>query len=134
MTNETTVTPYNLNNTQPIFIGALGDLGVPLTGYYFNGSIDDVQIYNRSLSASEISNLYEIGIVGKQPTIGVRSCSTANCSNTNWTGKIKNLLETGQVEIPSVLDSTTGLVALYHFNNESAYGESNTAAHDFSGL
>jgi len=36
---------------------AIGDLRVGY-GYYFNGSIDDVMIFNRSLSAEEIKGLY----------------------------------------------------------------------------
>jgi len=40
-------------NAHPVRIG-----GLVLPGYYFNGSIDDVRIYNRALSASEILELY----------------------------------------------------------------------------
>lgn len=46
--------------------GALNDTGYPLSignnpidgGNYFNGDLDDIQIYNRALSASEIADLY----------------------------------------------------------------------------
>jgi len=38
----------------------IGMFGGSLTRY-FNGSIDEVRIYNRSLSASEVSDLYEMG-------------------------------------------------------------------------
>ncbi|MEA3295898.1 MAG: LamG domain-containing protein, partial [Patescibacteria group bacterium] len=38
-------------------IGASGDA----TGYLFNGSIDDVRIYNRALSAGEVEMLYDRG-------------------------------------------------------------------------
>jgi hypothetical protein len=31
------------------------------SGYYFNGTIDEVRIYNRSLSASEVLDLYNLG-------------------------------------------------------------------------
>jgi hypothetical protein len=43
------------SSSLPLRIGALGNTG---TASYFNGSIDDVIIFNRSLSASEISSLY----------------------------------------------------------------------------
>ena len=42
----------NVSDTDPFFISRNHD------GFYFNGSIDDVLIFNRSLSASEISSLY----------------------------------------------------------------------------
>ena len=41
------------NTTENVKIGASSD------GQFFNGSIDDVRIYNRALSADEIKNLYE---------------------------------------------------------------------------
>jgi len=39
------------------------DIGRSGSSNYFNGSLDDVRIYNRALSASEISNLYNTGKV-----------------------------------------------------------------------
>jgi hypothetical protein len=47
----------NLN--YPAFIGAYSNAGSPLN--YFSGLIDDVRIYNRVLSASEILQLYQDG-------------------------------------------------------------------------
>jgi len=44
----------NTNATNlPFFIGK--DIG----SYYFNGSLDDIAVYNRALSASEIQNIYQ---------------------------------------------------------------------------
>jgi intein/homing endonuclease len=43
----------NFTNMNLMIIGQNG-----LSGYYFNGSIDDVMIFNRSLSADEIKGLY----------------------------------------------------------------------------
>ncbi|MFH0834625.1 MAG: LamG-like jellyroll fold domain-containing protein, partial [Patescibacteria group bacterium] len=40
-------------STNPIYIGRVHD------GHYFKGSLDDVAIYNRSLSAAEIAQLYQ---------------------------------------------------------------------------
>ena len=45
----------DLGVNRQIHIGRFGDLST----WYFNGSIDEVRIYNRALSADEIKNLYE---------------------------------------------------------------------------
>lgn len=42
-------------------IGTNWDVGKSTDGYYVDGSIDDVRIYNRALSASEITRLYQLG-------------------------------------------------------------------------
>ena len=44
------------SSTNPIYIGKMND------GYNFNGSIDEVKIYNRSLSAEQISAIYSAGM------------------------------------------------------------------------
>jgi len=46
------------HSISPTYIGRLDVVG---TGYYANGSIDEVRIYNRSLSASEVADLYNLG-------------------------------------------------------------------------
>jgi hypothetical protein len=48
------------NTTAPLYIGswAVGDL-------YFKGSIDEVRIYNRALTADEIKQLYRMGATPK---------------------------------------------------------------------
>ena|GEM_PF-6301192 len=51
--------------------------------YYFNGLIDEVAIYNRSLSAEEILDHYKRGALRLNLT--VRSCDDANCSGESWT-------------------------------------------------
>jgi len=38
-------------------IGAVGDFGI----YHFDGTLDDVRIYNRALSAGDIDELYDLG-------------------------------------------------------------------------
>ena len=43
----------------PWYIGAKNDSGS--TASYFNGSLDDVRIYNRALSATEVQQLYNLG-------------------------------------------------------------------------
>ena len=44
------------NNTNPLGLGFL--LNPAVEGYQFNGSIDDVRIYNRALSAAEVAAVY----------------------------------------------------------------------------
>ena len=35
-------------------------IGLEGAGHYFKGSIDDIRIYNRGLTAAEVTNLYNI--------------------------------------------------------------------------
>lgn len=42
-----------LTNAYPLWVGRIA------SGQYFSGNIDDVRIYNRALSASELQHLYE---------------------------------------------------------------------------
>ena len=52
-------TSYLLNQSRPLRIGA-GSTESNNPDYYFNGSLDEVRIYNRALSTSEIASLYTI--------------------------------------------------------------------------
>jgi hypothetical protein len=47
----------NATITSLMYIGK-DDPSVPSTGYYFQGSIDDVRVYNRGLSKGQIQQLY----------------------------------------------------------------------------
>ncbi len=49
---------YSYNNTDPVTIGYHN---LASYYYYFNGSIDDVRIYNRALSEIEVKELYNNG-------------------------------------------------------------------------
>jgi hypothetical protein len=49
---------YNINPNYQIYIGRNRDDTYPR---YFNGSIDEVRIYNRSLNSSEVLDLYNLG-------------------------------------------------------------------------
>ncbi len=51
----------------------------PNTGEYFSGLIDDVRIYNRSLSAAEVADLYSQGATQTQ-------ASSANLDNETTLG------------------------------------------------
>jgi len=56
---------------------------------YFNGSIDEVAVWNRTLSSSEILNLYKRGTL--RLNLSVQSCNDSLCSSTNWTNLGSNL-------------------------------------------
>ena len=45
------------DNSQPVWIGGRNDFATQ----YFDGTIDDVRIYNRALSAAEVLQLYNLG-------------------------------------------------------------------------
>ena len=51
------VTLVNSNRNNLTIGNYFGDIN----NFAFNGTIDEVRIYNRSLSASEVQNLYELG-------------------------------------------------------------------------
>jgi PKD repeat protein len=60
----------NIDTNSPLFIGAApeGNCGIPHA--FFKGDIDEVRLYNRALSESEIKTLYQQG---------------GNVDNTGWT-------------------------------------------------
>jgi hypothetical protein len=79
-----------------IFIGTSYAINVPTveadigrdnySGFvsYFNGSLDEVGIWNRSLSATEVQQLYQRG--ASRVKFQVQSCTQANCSDGTWQG------------------------------------------------
>jgi len=52
-------------------------------GFYFNGTIDELSLWNRSLSSSEIADTYRKGIA--KLNLSVQGCDDGNCSVSNWT-------------------------------------------------
>jgi hypothetical protein len=48
--------PGQINTTAPVEIGAFAG-----ASYFLKGSLDDVRIYSRALSAHEIQQLYNMG-------------------------------------------------------------------------
>ncbi len=130
-------TPINHN-------AALANFRVGSTnnGEYFNGSIDELAIWNRSLSAQEVSQLYAMGAA--KLGLQVRSCNDSACAGEQWAGPGGN----GSVEIPSPAfpafsangvnglgsaDNTTGLVGLWHLNNQTVGEYNGSHFEDFSG-
>lgn len=104
----------------------------------FDGTIDELAIYNRSLSADEIASLYRRKRGTYQSEIKDFS-STQSYENLSWTPKVLY-----QQELPNnrldERDTTfgganmSGNVLLMHFNNDSSVGENDSVAYDFSGL
>ena len=70
----------NLSNSNTMAIGRIGN---PVAGYYHNGLIDEVSIYNRLISTEEISNLYNVG-VGKFWPYGTVGGDTLNMANVGF--------------------------------------------------
>lgn len=86
--------PFNLNGnnstTGPIAIGysfdtIAGNFGGAIP-QFFNGSIDEVAIFNQKLTPLQMSELYQVNRV----KFRARSCTTSNCSDdptgANWVG------------------------------------------------
>jgi len=55
---------------------------------YFNGLIDEVAIWNRTLSAQEIINLYKRGVL--RLNLSVRSCDDASCNGEEFSEVLNN--------------------------------------------
>jgi hypothetical protein len=68
--NGTGTLTYGGDNTRPF------DIGFNDSTDYFNGAIDDVRIYNRALSASEVSQLYNGTLASKQSQLAAASSAT----------------------------------------------------------
>lgn len=65
-------------NGFPVCIGTNPDKPVPYANYFFNGAIDEVSIYNRALSGTEIQSIYAAGKSGKCPIPIVISSQPTN--------------------------------------------------------
>jgi len=69
-----------INSSFPIHIGARN---FPTSPLFFNGTIDEVAIWNRTLTSNEIENVYKRGILKLNLT--ARSCDDSACSGETWT-------------------------------------------------
>ncbi|MEA3430104.1 MAG: LamG domain-containing protein, partial [Nanoarchaeota archaeon] len=67
-----------LTNSNPLRIGRRS---AAYDGY-FNGDIDEAMIFNRSLSSTEISNLYKRGAL--KLNLSTRSCNDASCDGETY--------------------------------------------------
>ncbi|MBI4908532.1 MAG: LamG domain-containing protein [Acidobacteria bacterium] len=85
------VAPFHavFDNTQPMLIGA-SDSGSNVRDY-FNGLIDEVEVFNRVLTAGEIQGIVSSANAGKcklNVTIDIKPCSFPNAINLNSQGVI----------------------------------------------
>jgi hypothetical protein len=76
---STDTTTTTTTNAIPLYIGARGG-----TANRFQGSIDDVRIYNRALSADEVSQLYRLTTPTGVDT-SLKGYWSFNGKDTNWT-------------------------------------------------
>ncbi len=95
------------------------DIGRFNGGYYFNGKIDDVRLYNRVLSATEIANLY------KQNETKLNSSQ-----NSKLTNGLVGLWSFNGTDI----SGTTAYDRSSNTNNGTIYGATNTAGKVGQGL
>lgn len=70
----------NLDNTNNFTVGGniVGDT------YYFNGTIDEVRVWNRALSAGEIQKLFDFGNGTKAIGAGIWNITTNTTGNANY--------------------------------------------------
>ncbi len=90
---------YVPDTDENLFIGALNNLT-----FLFNGKLDDVRIYNRALSASEVRQLYNQGAMklGVTPSVATTTTGinaglvgywTFDGKNTNWSSSTAEVLD-----------------------------------------
>jgi hypothetical protein len=85
--------PVLASTAGPLFIGRdQGEDGFG-GGEFFNGLIDEVEIYNRALTAEEIQAIYDVGSAGKcKPAVGGTvsglSPTKVTCANKTTGGKV----------------------------------------------
>ncbi|MAG19803.1 hypothetical protein CL618_00005, partial [archaeon] len=99
------------NKSTELYVGKRGSA----TNLFWNGTIDEVAIYNKTLTASEIRNLYQnFTRQGNYSSTIINSTQeTTNWTNISWSDSW--LWNSSDPEINS---SDLGLLALYHFNND----------------
>jgi len=125
-----------ITTTQPFRIGGGSPPGTP--PYYFKGKIDEVSLYNRALSMSEVASLYSAGSAGKctnstPPPPPPAVCVNAPSNIVSWwraegnavdsidsnNGSISGALgfATGAVNTAFLLDGSTAAVTLSNPTN-----------------
>ena len=77
------VDSISVNDVGVIYIGA----GVSPTSKLFNGTIDEVHIYDRALSSNEINRMYNISKVKYPISMQTRIGSQADLSDGSWGNK-----------------------------------------------
>ncbi len=112
----------NANTSDPLSIGKY-------SSFHFNGSIDDVRIYNRALSASEVQEVYQLGLDSAPPQQPIAPFNATNdtihpANTTNATvsdstppvrskGKPSEILQSGTKEINLKLSTDENATCRY---------------------
>lgn len=73
----------SLANANPSYLVTISGWRVS-NGYGFTGNLDEVAIFNRSLSAAEVQQWYARG--ASRVKFQVKSCAAADCSDATWKG------------------------------------------------
>jgi len=76
-----TVAITNISNDQPLWIGVNHE---STTSQNYNGSLDDIRIYNRALSADEIKALYHLESAPESPQNLLATAATASQIQLTW--------------------------------------------------
>jgi hypothetical protein len=111
-------------------------LGTDVHSDRFKGEIDEVTIYNRSLTADEILDHYQYRRGFYQSKV-YDAGANASWKNLTWSEAApygEELPNNGAVENAAGGANMTGNILLMHFNNNSAIGENATLAVDQSGM
>ncbi|MFC1774847.1 LamG-like jellyroll fold domain-containing protein [Nanoarchaeota archaeon] len=137
-----TAGPSGFDNwVDDLFVGAQNNRGNSVD-LYFDGDLDEVAIWNRTLSVEEIVNIYnrQKGNYidrGKYISKIFDATTNANWNNISWDVPFyyygQELPDNRAVESLAGGVNMTGNILLLHLNNESAYGENGTLFYDFSG-
>lgn len=112
------------NNSVPVNIGRAESFSGSFVGpaAYFGGLIDEVEIFDRALSASEIEAIFNAGSAGKckitQVEIDIRPGSDSNKVNPNSPGAISVAILTTDTFDASAADAAT--VRFGHTGTEAA--------------
>lgn len=120
-TSTVTVSGNVSTTSEPFIIGANPNGGGTVISQFLNGMIDEARVYNRALSATEISNLYKVGAqkLNSQPTLkpltldsGLVGYWTMDNQDINWsTSKITDKSGSGNTGTITGLDKSTSTVS-----------------------
>jgi len=104
---KTTVVSGNLANTlnaAPVTIGA--EMGYTMANF-FKGVIDEVSLYNRALSASEIQSIYAAGSAGKCAPTPPPTCVTPPLGLVSWWKGESNALDSADSNQGTLVGNAT---------------------------
>ena len=131
------------NHARPLYIGLWCHAGACAVANRYIGKMDEHAVYTRGLSATEILNHYNRQ-KGKHIDRGeyisevLDATFIAEWNNISWFSEVCYQCELPDAQATETGDyvrgaNMTGNILLYHFNNDSTYGESDAYVYDFSG-